>query len=176
MASRTPRKRTSTSPNLSSLLPSWELALRHERKSTETRRSYTTGVYQFLDWCEANGHTPTRSTRIWSARSSPTSWPMASARRRRARQLGVRRFAAWCEEEGEIDSDPLLGLRAPQLDRKVVKSLTDDELARLIKSCAGKDLLDRRDEAIVRLMAETGIRARRGSPFRRTPSVPSERL
>ena len=37
--------------------------------------------------------------------------------------------------------------------------LTDEQLRLLIKACAGKDLMDRRDEAIVRLMAETGLRA-----------------
>ena len=41
----------------------------------------------------------------------------------------------------------------------MTESLTDDELRRLIKACAGKELRDRRDEAIVRLMAETGMRA-----------------
>jgi site-specific recombinase XerD len=77
----------------------------------------------------------------------------------RSRQLGVRRFSAWLEEEGEVDTDPLLGLKAPKLDTKVADSLTDDELRRLIKACGGKEFRDRRDEAIVRLMLETGMRA-----------------
>ena len=41
----------------------------------------------------------------------------------------------------------------------MVEALTDDELRDLIKACAGKGFTDRRDEAIVRLMAETGMRA-----------------
>jgi integrase len=45
------------------------------------------------------------------------------------------------------------------LNVKVVDALTDDQLRALIKACAGKEFRDRRDEAIVRLMAETGIRA-----------------
>ncbi|OBF23024.1 integrase [Mycobacterium kubicae] len=77
----------------------------------------------------------------------------------RARQLGVRRFSAWLEEEGEIEADPLLGLKSPKLDAKVTESLTEAELRRLIKACGGKEFRDRRDEAIVRLMAETGMRA-----------------
>ena len=47
----------------------------------------------------------------------------------------------------------------PKLDNKVVDALTDDQLRLLIKACTGKELMDRRDEAIVRLMAETGLRA-----------------
>jgi integrase len=71
----------------------------------------------------------------------------------------VRRFTAWLVDEGELDTDPLLGMKQPKLDRKVVEALTDDELTRMIKACNGKNLKDRRDEAIVRLMAETGLRA-----------------
>jgi integrase len=77
----------------------------------------------------------------------------------RARQLGVRRFSRWLEDESEIDSDPLLGLKPPKLDAKVTESLTEAELIKLIKACTGREFRDRRDEAIVRLMAETGMRA-----------------
>ncbi|ODR06975.1 hypothetical protein BHQ15_12490 [Mycolicibacillus koreensis] len=77
----------------------------------------------------------------------------------RARQLGLRRFSTWLAEEDEIDHDPLLGLKAPKLDSKVTPSLAEDELKALIAACAGKEFRDRRDTAIVRLMAETGMRA-----------------
>ena len=73
--------------------------------------------------------------------------------------MAMRRFSAWLDEEGEIDEDPLLGLKAPKLDTKVTESLSEDELRKLIKACGGKDFRDRRDEAIVRLMTETGMRA-----------------
>jgi integrase len=76
-----------------------------------------------------------------------------------ARLKGLRRFAAWLALEGELDDDPLLGLKSPRLDQKVVPALSDDELRRLIKACQGKSLRDRRDEAMVRLMAETAARA-----------------
>ena len=39
------------------------------------------------------------------------------------------------------------------------RALTDEQLRLLIKACSGKEFMDRRDEAIVRLMAETGLRA-----------------
>ena len=38
-------------------------------------------------------------------------------------------------------------------------SLDDDQLKRLIDACRGRDLRDRRDEAILRVMIETGLRA-----------------
>jgi integrase len=71
----------------------------------------------------------------------------------------LKRSVAWLVDEGELDSDPLLGMKPPKGDRKLVHALTDDELKRLIKACQGKSLQDRRDEAMVRSMAETGMRA-----------------
>jgi integrase/recombinase XerD len=62
-------------------------------------------------------------------------------------------------EEGESDADHLLGLRAPKLDAKVVEPLTAEQIRALVAACAGRDLRDRRDEALVRLMIETGARA-----------------
>ena len=59
----------------------------------------------------------------------------------------------WCDEE-EIDRDDLLGLEPPKLDVKVVDRLTDDQCAALIKACGGKAFIDRRDEALIRLMLE----------------------
>src|SRR5450759_2125189 len=87
--------------------------------------------------------------------SNPGSWPCG----RRARHLALRRFAAWLVDEGELPTDPLLGIRPPKLDTKIVEPLSTDELTRLIRVCQGRDFIDRRDEAIIRLMTETGCRA-----------------
>ena len=50
-------------------------------------------------------------------------------------------------------------MKAPKLDRTVIEPLTDVQLKALLKACAGPDMRDRRDEAILRLMLETGMRA-----------------
>lgn len=77
----------------------------------------------------------------------------------RARQLALRRFSAWLLDEGETDADHLLGLKAPELDATVVEPLTPEQMKALVAACAGKDMRDRRDEALVRSMIETGARA-----------------
>lgn len=151
--------RTPPSLDLAALLPSWELALRAERKSPQTVKSYGDGVRGFLRWCEDNHHTPALERALVTGYVADLLDGGAEAATARARQLGVRRFSAWLAEEGEIDADPLLGLKAPKLDTKVTESLTDDELRGLLKACAGKDFRDRRDDAIIRLMLETGARA-----------------
>ncbi len=152
-------RRKPPSLDLAALLPSWELALRSERKSPQTIKSYGDGVRGFIRWCDQHGHSPALDRELMKGFVADLLDGGAEPSTARSRQLGVRRFSAWLTEEGEIDDDPLLGLKAPKLDSKVTDSLTDDELKRLIKACAGKDFRDRRDEAIVRLMAETGMRA-----------------
>jgi integrase/recombinase XerD len=62
-------------------------------------------------------------------------------------------------EEGETDTDPLLGVKAPKLDSKVTEPLTNDEIRAMLKTCKGRDLRERRDEALIRFMVETGTRA-----------------
>src|SRR2546430_1988365 len=113
MSTRAPRKRTQPPPlDLFALLPSWELALVQERKSRETRKSYTTAMYHFLDWCEANPPPPALDRALVRPFVGPLLARGVAPAPARARQLGVQRFSAWCEEEGEIDHDPLVKLRA----------------------------------------------------------------
>lgn len=147
-------------PDLAGLLPSWQLALRAERKSPATVKSYTEGVAKFLHWCDSNG-TPAELTKTtvqtFLAELLESGQQPKTAI---ARLLAIRRFSAWLTDEScELTIDPLIGIKQPKVDRKVVEALTDDELQALIKACQGKGFTDRRDEAIVRLMAETGMRA-----------------
>jgi site-specific recombinase XerD len=141
------------------MLPSWELSLRAERKSPATVKVYGDGVRAFLRWCSEHDHSPALDRDLMKAFVADLLAAGAEATTARSRQLSMRRFSAWLAEEGEIDSDPLIGLKAPKLDAKVTESLSDDELRKLIKACSGKNFRDRRGEAVVRLMAETGMRA-----------------
>lgn len=57
-------------------------------------------------------------------------------------------------------------MKSPKLDERIVELLSDDELRALLKACVPpkgaepKEVLrHRRDEAIVRIMLETGLRA-----------------
>jgi site-specific recombinase XerD len=49
-------------------------------------------------------------------------------------------------------------LRPPKPTERPVPELSDYELKALIAACAGRELADRRDEAIVRLFVDTGMR------------------
>ncbi|MDP9393841.1 MAG: tyrosine-type recombinase/integrase [Actinomycetota bacterium] len=146
-------------PDLRLLLESWELALRAERKSPQTVKTYGDGVRRFLAWCAAEDHPAVLDRATVNAFVAALLEGGAEPATARSRQLALRRFSAWLLDEGEADADHLLGSRPPKLDTKVVTPLSDDQLRAMIAACAGPDMRDRRDEAIVRFMAETGARA-----------------
>lgn len=150
---------TENHPDLAELMPSWELALRAERKAPATVTGYGKGVRAFLAWCESQGIEPVLTKATVNGFTAHLLDAGYEAHTVKSRQLGVRRFAAWLAEEGELTGDPLFGLKAPKVDSKVVEPLTDEQLQALIKACAGKDFRGRRDEAIIRFMLETGARA-----------------
>lgn len=152
-------------PDIGLLVPSWVLSLRADRKSPETIKSYGDGVRFYLDWCRREGASPLdrASLRAWVTSLLDIGAQPTTAR---ARQLAVRRYAAWLAEEGEIPDDPFIGVKPPRLDEKIVQPLSDDELRRLLAACIppkgathAETMRYRRDEAIVRLMLETGMRA-----------------
>ena len=146
-------------PDLVALLTSWQIILSSENKSPTTITTYTAAVRQFLRWCGETNR-PAEITRdAVQAYTAQLIAGGAEATTARIRQASLRQFSKWLAEEDELPSDPLAGLKPPKIAAKVVEALTDDQLRRLIKACQGKSLRDRRDEAIVRLMAETGLRA-----------------
>jgi site-specific recombinase XerD len=145
-------------PDLATLLPSWELALRSERKSPSTIQQYTIGARLFIRWCTANHHTPAMDRTLVKGFIAGLLDDGIAPSTAILRQQSLRQFSRWLTEEGELEANPLLGLRPPKADVKVVQSLDDDQLRELIKACAGQAFRDRRDEAVVRLLAETGMR------------------
>jgi site-specific recombinase XerD len=146
-------------PDLADLLASWETHLEAERKSPNTIRLYVAGIRGWLGWCEAQGRPAALDRATVNAYVAWLLRTGAEPATARARQLALRLFTAWLVDEGELPSDPLAGLKPPKLDAKVVPVLDDRQIRALIRACEGRTLYDRRDEALVRLMLETGIRA-----------------
>ncbi len=156
---RAARSKRPVGPDLPDLLDSWEVGLRAERKAPSTVKSYTAGVNQYLAYCAEHGLPAVLDRRQLAQFVDHLLSSGAAPATAVSRQLGVRRFSAWLTEEGEIDADPLLGVRSPKIDTKVVEPLSESQIKALIKACSGKELRERRDEAIVRFMIETGARA-----------------
>ena len=145
--------------DLETLAESWSVYLAAERKSPNTIRAYLAAVSAFTSWC-ADTERPAELTRAnVAAFTRDLLAGGAAAATANVRHRGLRRFGRWLAEEGEVDADPLAGMTQPKLDRPVVPKLSDGELAALVKACQGRTFMDRRDESVVRLMSEAGVRA-----------------
>lgn len=155
-----------TSDDLEALVPSWHIHLRAERKTEGTIKTYSDGVRPYLAWCAEAEADPL-------ARLSLQTWTTGlleagrSASTAKTRMQAVRHFTRWLVDEGELDANPFEKMKPPKADVPVVPVLNEAQIKALIKACApprGEDrglpsLRHRRDEAIVRLMIETGLRA-----------------
>lgn len=134
--------------------------LRAEGRSPATLRLYGQAVTFFSRWLEREGRTATldqldrAAVREWLAVLSDTQEPGTV----KTRYRGLHRFCAWLVDEEELAENPMRTLSPPTLTMKPVPVLSDDELAALLKACAGKEFNDRRDEALIRLLLDCGVR------------------
>jgi site-specific recombinase XerC len=62
----------------------------------------------------------------------------------------------WASEEGK--PDPMFGLKPPMIPEQDPVVLRADELKALIKSCEGREFVQRRDMAIIMMFMDTGLR------------------
>jgi site-specific recombinase XerD len=134
--------------------------LRAEGRSPNTLRLYGQAVTFFSRWLESEGRTATldelnrAAIREWLAVLSDTHEPGTV----KVRYRGLHRFCSWLVDEGEITTNPMATLSPPTLKMKPVPVVTDDELVALLKACNGREFADRRDEALIRLLLDCGVR------------------
>jgi site-specific recombinase XerD len=134
--------------------------LRAEGRSPATLRLYGQAVTFYSRWLEDQGRDATLdelnrpAIREWLAELSDQREPGTV----KVRYRGLHRFCSWLVEEGELTSNPMSTLSPPTLKMKPVPVITDDELAALLKACAGKEFADRRDEALIRFLLDCGVR------------------
>lgn len=134
--------------------------LRAEGRAPRTVTIYGQAVRFFGDWLEDQGRPRTvdeltrAAVREWLAQLSDTN----EASTVKTRHRGMFRFCRWLVDEGEIDAHPMQGMSVPVPTDKPVPVLSDDDLIALLKACAGKEFADRRDEAMIRLLLDCGIR------------------
>lgn len=140
------------------LIASFELELAALNRSKSTRRIYLSSLDKFVQWLEVKGHPPGLDRGLVQAWMKELLDKGAEPTTVAARLAGLRQFTKWAAKEGEIPTDPLLGLNAPKAPMKVTPVLTEAQLKALIQACQGPEIRDRRDEALFRLMAETGMR------------------
>lgn len=145
---------------LQDLCASFSRDLRAEGKAPRTIVLYGMSVRFFGDWLVAHSRTATLdeftrpAIREWLADLGERVEPSTV----KTRYRGLFRFAGWMVTEDIIESNPMKGMNPPAPPMKKVPVLTDEELLALIKATQGKEFADRRDEAMIRLLLDCGLR------------------
>jgi site-specific recombinase XerD len=141
-------------------LISWNLYLQACRRTRGTIKIYSQAVVMFINWCESNKITPALTkvnVQKWLVHLLDSGIAPSTTQ---LRQTILRGYSKWLLSEREIATDELAGMEMVQCDTKVTPALADGQISAMVAACkGGKLLLDRRDEAIIRFMAETGARA-----------------
>lgn len=145
---------------LDDLLASFGRHLRAEGKAERTVVLYGMSVRLFSAWL-GERHRPATldelsraAIREWLADLNDRNAPETV----RTRYRGMYRFCGWLVDEGELTVHPMIGLAQPPPSAKPVPVLSDDELTTLIQACSGARFDDRRDEAVIRVLLDCGVR------------------
>jgi site-specific recombinase XerD len=134
--------------------------LRAEGRADRTIVIYGQSITFFSRWLEAQGRPATvdelnrAAIREWLAQLADIN----EATTIKTRYRGLFRFCGWLVDEDEIPEHPMKTLSPPQPKMKPVPIICDVDLAALLKACNGKDFNHRRDEALIRLLLDCGLR------------------
>lgn len=144
-----------------SLIDEWARALHAENKSPKTIRCYTDAARKFHLWCAdldqppavPGDITPT-DVRDWIAHRLDTTSPGNANNNYRCMQ----QWFNWLLNEDEIDTHPMARLKSPHVPDQPPPIVPDDLMRAVLDTCSGRDLISRRDTAIIRLIFDTGAR------------------
>ncbi len=146
---------------LGPLLPSWLRSIRARDLSEETAQKYSTAGCLLDAWL-AEHRTVQHIRQVTKADVEDFIISLHTAGNSPAtvsnRYRSLQQFFGWAVEENEIDHSPMERMKAPQVPERPVPVLPEENLRILLKSLDGRDFLSRRDNAVLRLFLDTGLR------------------
>lgn len=138
----------------------WVISLRAGRKSKKTIEVYERAARFLAQWLAVNGHdvppeeVERQHIELYFADLNERTSPGNAHTNFRS----LRTMFRWMVDNEEISQSPMHKVAAPILDEKPVPTLTDDQIRALLKHWSGKDMVSRRNTAIIRLLMDTGCR------------------
>jgi integrase/recombinase XerC len=139
---------------------SFRRTLEAENKSPRTIEAYTDAVRLLASYCQAHGK-PLLAGELEREHVQDfiadqlARWKPATAHNR---YRGLHAFFKWAVAECDLQASPMDGMKPPQLPEQPVEVVRAEHLARLLKTCEGRDFPSRRDTAIILLLVDTGMR------------------
>jgi len=146
---------------MESLLEGWEVHLSFERRlSPRTVAAYRADLAGHLAFLQARGIArPEQVTAEHLREYLAELHDRGHAPRSRLRvRSALRGFYRWLVRERRIEADPSADLEGPRRVKEVPRTLTEEEIGRLLEACGGPRDLDRRDRALLEIAYGTGLR------------------
>lgn len=155
--------------DLEEVVRDWRRHLFAKGRSPRTVNDYWETADAFRDWLVANG----KSTDVTKIGKRELEGYLADMRGRKQLRYtwknvspatvakhyrNLRQLFRYMHEEEIIEDNPFLRMGPPKTDQKAIPVMSPDEIGRLLDSCKGKDFFDRRDQALMRLLLDTGMR------------------
>jgi site-specific recombinase XerD len=144
------------------LAQSFQRYLRASGKSPKTRATYGEAISQLSDFLTARAATVAAVADITRVELEEFIITLQGAGRSPAtvanRYRALHAFFRFLEDEGEVAHHPMAKMQPPSVPERPVDVLSEDQLKALLDTCGRKTFEDVRDEAIIRLLADTGMR------------------
>jgi site-specific recombinase XerD len=142
------------------LADSFEISLHARNLSPRTIRVYREAISLFAGYLDDAG----MPTQVANLKREHVEAFVAhelgrvSATSVHIRYRALQQFFRWAVEDGEVVVSPMLNMHPPVVPEAPVPVIRDDDLAQLLKACAGTDFASRRDLAMIRFLIDTGVR------------------
>ena len=135
-------------------------ALAAENKSPRTIQTYGEAVSLLGDFLCRKGM-PTDPTLV--TREHLTEWINEILANWKASTAAnwfrsVEQFFKYLVDADEIRESPMAKMKPPKVEEMLVPVVSDQDFARLLKACDGRDFRARRDTALIRMFVDTGLR------------------
>jgi site-specific recombinase XerD len=147
-------------PTIQELASSFQRSLLAQNKSPKTVKSYMEAV-RLLDRYLNQQGMPNKLTSVGRDHIEAfiadqlDQWRPATANNR---YRSLQQFFKWAQEEGEIKASPMTNMKPPHVPEEPAPVISLEQLRRLLRNCEGRDFMDRRDMAIIRLLIDIGAR------------------
>jgi site-specific recombinase XerD len=147
--------------DLGDLLDDWRVHLRSKGRSVATINSYLTVGRTFLAYLHAHQMTTSAAaiSRLDIEHYLGDMRERVSAATVAKHYRSLQQLFRWLAEDEEITVSPMAKMSPPTVPEQPVPVLDDDVLRLLLSACKGNTFENRRDEAIIRLFLDTGMRA-----------------
>lgn len=138
----------------------WQRHLRNLNRAANTQRIYDTVTRQFCQWLTENDR-PTDPRDIGKRDIEDFTGYMTATRSPSTANVAYRALQQWFKwmvSEEEIDHSPMERTSPPFVPEKAVPVLSIEQLRVLVDSCKGREFIQLRDTAIIRLLLDSGGR------------------